>query len=328
MSHFSRLISSLKGSLSRFDADRSGTTLTELLITLPVFIIIFAGVVRLGSLQNKSIVVEGTAYQKTFNKALEIQGLDVAEGLSGLLQGSGSALHMSPPAAAADAIVQLETYEPRQRGLVKGAIKLAEHTTYSFDGLVLSGHFGESRSRVRPLSLMGVGFLGVNNAVTANPEDILGQSYLGRDLLYDGPNADNFDGVASGNALHMLYSMVNGLISMTGARSALAANLRYGTVTGVHRDQLDFGDGPTDFESHYTVSVPTYLGSDPWFDQMRAMVITRFTMANPNYAIYNKTLGFHGQANFEASSGPLEVPELDEVTLTMPLDYNADTLPD
>lgn len=318
----------LRGLLRRFHADTYGTTLTELLITLPVFIIVFAGVVRLGELHRTALLTEGEAYQETFNKALEVQGLDVADGLGGLLQGSGSALHMSPPVAAADAVVQLETYEPRQRGLVRGAIKLAEHTTYSFDGLVLSGHFGESYSRITPLKLINVGFLGVNEAVTPNPEDLFGQSYLSRDLLYDGPNADlDSVGFSTGSPLQALYGVLNGAISMTGARGALAANMRYGTVTGVSTDQVNLRFRSVDYEMYYTTSVPTYLSSDPWFDQMRAMVITRFTMANPNYAIYNRVFGFHGHPEFAPAGAPLDVPETGEITLTMPLDYNAETLP-
>ncbi len=314
--------------LSDFHADAAGTTLTELLITLPAFIAVFAGITSLGKLQRQAIVSEEKAYKKTFNKALDVQGLDVGQGLTGLLQGSTGAVHMSPATAAADAIVQVETYQPRQKGLFRGAIKLAEHTTYSFDGLALSGHLGESYSRVRPLRLMGVGFLGVNDAITPNPEDLFGQSYLARDLLYDGPNA-NFDeaGFSLDSPLQALYGLVNGAITMTGARGALAANLRYGTVTGVQTDNVNIGPFNVDYRMHYTVSVPTYLGGDPWFDEMRTMIITRFTMANPHYAVYNRSFGFTGQPRFAASSGPIDVPTPADIPLTMPLNYNANTLP-
>ncbi|QDG50683.1 hypothetical protein FIV42_08055 [Persicimonas caeni] len=329
MSPFVCLIRWARLNLARFHADRFGTTLTELLITLPVFILIFGGVYRLGQIHSKAIVTEGVAYKNTFNKALDVQGLDVGDGLTGLLQGSSSAVHMAPPVAAADAIVQLETYQPRQKNtLTRGAIKLAEHTTYSFDGLVLSGHFGESYSRVRPLQMFDVGFLGLSDeAPTANPEDLLGGSYLSRDLLYDGPNVDfQGGGFNTSNPFQSIYGMLNGMISMSGARGALAANMRYGTVTGVDTDQLDMGYRVIDFESYYNVSVPTYLGSEPWFDQMRAMVITRFTMANPDYALYNKPFGFKGAPDLQLGNGPLDVPEKDEIRLTSPVNYNADTL--
>lgn len=315
--------------LGRFGGDERGTTLTELLLTLPIFITVFAGVVHIGQLHQQAILSEGAAYKKTFNKALSVQNSDLGSGLSGLLQGSTDAVHMSPASASADATVQLETYQPRQEGLLKGAVKVAEHTTYSFDGLALSGHLGESYSRVRPLNMVGVGFLGVDDAVTPNPEDLFGHSYLTRDLLYDGPNAD-FDGSSSGFSvdapLQSMYSLINGAVTMTGARGALAANMRYGTVTGVQEDVVSLPSRSVDYRMHYSVSVPTYVSEDPWFDQMRAMVITRFTMANPNYGVYNKTFGFHGQPEIGAANEVIEVPTTDEIPLTTPLNYDASSL--
>ncbi len=63
-----------RGVLSRFHRDERGTTLTEFVITLPLFIIIFAGVGTLTRMEKESVRTKLMAVRATWDEAMPVYG--------------------------------------------------------------------------------------------------------------------------------------------------------------------------------------------------------------------------------------------------------------
>ncbi|MFU8802223.1 MAG: TadE/TadG family type IV pilus assembly protein [Bradymonadaceae bacterium] len=307
-----------------FDAlheDEQGTTLTEFMMTLPIFIMVFIGILTLGDLTVASVTVEADAHRDVFSRARTVQ-----------TNANPLNVHIAPVTAGVDASLQVENFKPRQTGGVQQGIRALEHSTYSLQGMVMSGHWGESNSRVQPLGLLGVKPRGMFNDTTEAPtgyyRDVVGDSVLAGELVYDGPLALNFDTIdAISGADSVVQAVVNGLnafVTSTGSRAGLAAGMRYGTVTG--REQITgsaFNNWDYEYSAYHTVTVAPHVHGDSWFDAMRATTVTRFTMFS--YPHLQRTLGFDdGADRLNIDDYPqVPVPDHEDVGFGNHLIYDA-----
>lgn len=309
----------------------SGTSMTEFVVTLPVFLVLMSGILKLHAVGEESVRTEVRGYKSATKRVLEAQ----EEGLKGSVMGSGSTKHLTPASGAVDAAGQVEQFDPRQEGELEQAIRVVEHRTYSMsDGLALSGHWGESAARLRMLDRVGVSMLGVDRAVTDQPDPLLGDTVLPKQLVYDGPRS-YFDGEnrasgSPGNALQWVVDRANQLGSTSGARGALAANMRYGTVTGHAEGTASVAGRDFDFGSYYTLTVAPHARGDPWTDEALATMVSRLTLASSATRVYRPLLeypypGSRG-SGVDTTTGFLDPPTPKEAGLGNPLTYDSETI--
>lgn len=315
----------LEGRWKNLHRDDQGTSLTEFVITLPIFLVILAGVIDLGNLINTTVVVEIESQLDLLDQLDEVSssGISFSSSMTDLL-------HTQPSAAAVSAAVQVERYQPRQKTPAgRALVRLYEHSTYSLWGMALSGHWGESNMRVRRLQDLGIELAGVEDLVTSHPEELFGGargSGLAQDLLYDGPNARFSEGQnQSTGVITNIMGPLNQVITTSGMRGAMAAGTRYGTVTGVSEYDVQVNRGiDRTFSAHMTATVGPYADDDGWNSAMRATAVTRLTFLNPRYGVYNDTLRFKGSNPFKLEEfRTLEVPDLGS-QFSAPLNYDAD----
>ncbi len=288
------LMARLRGLLSGLHRNDSGATLTEFVIMLPIFLIVFDGVLVLGQFTRKSSELPVRAYKQTFEQALRYQKDFYAFGWND-----------QPQAASVDALTQLNSVSTAHNRST--AVKWADYAeeTAAYGGLGLSGTPGESYARVKPIAAVidikgcegnspGDYIYGgsATNCVGLKSDNILkpqlkgwvGNAKYATDLLNDSV----FNGGGFGGGF---FSALNNIITHTGIRPALAAGVRYGTVSGRVDDDYTFAGQTMHMNAHFSTLVPPGttgdgfcpLGQGPRCDALRATAVARLTMQGEDY---------------------------------------------
>lgn len=194
--------------------NEDGTTITEFVISLPMFIVTFIAIINLGEWG-----MESTAVRMASQKTMWANAIPVTT--------STKADHMSPAAAAAVAGPEL----------VDGAgatDSTAKTVGYGYEGaamaaLGLGGHFGESYYRILPAQ--------AHPDFDVDPVHMLPSDLTDRPFprkVIDDATAD-FDRGQGGNVL----DIVTEVIGSSGAFQSVGAGIRYG---------LAFGEGNRTFK--------------------------------------------------------------------------------
>lgn len=226
--------------LRRFRRDERGTALTEFIIVLPIFVIIFAGVGHLTRLNKTAIRLGATSYAQMWDKAIKVQNGE---------QG----IHVVP-AAAGQAV---RTNAGKYRGLQEepGMQQIVRHEANNHGmGLIQGGHMGESFQRVRRVR-NNVELRHVDADVTNQISGVTGESAYAQRLFDD-----------SGSAQSLYPNNAGGLGSLLdgqGLRPVLAAGIRYGTVIGSNHESVEVGGRSIELAHYFTTLVaPTWRGED------------------------------------------------------------------
>lgn len=312
--------------LKRVHSDDRGTSLTEFVITVPIFLVILTAVLDLGALINGTVLVEIEASQEMHTSLRQASEESLSLNMSAL-----GTTHAQPTRAAALAIRDLEQNRPRRASAAgRSFIRLYEHSTYGLTGMAVSGSWGESHSRVRRLQDFGIEMAAIDELVTSHPEAMLGNrmtgSWLGNELFNDGPG-NRFDSQNyRGGVVAAVTSFLNDAVSSAGMRGALAAGNRYGTVTA--RTEIDIfqNRGPDrSLGAHYTGTVGPYVNPNPYESELRSAAVTRFTFFHSGLGYYNDILRFHPQNPYNLEDlGSISSPTPD---FGNPLDYDATLFP-
>ena len=263
--------------LQRFHKNQRGTTLTEFLITLPIFIVIFVSMVRIGQFELTAGVVWETAYQDTWAKALPLSQAQVV---------AADSLHKhgNPNVAGGAASGQLAEHSTYNRiGGIKSVVTRLENRTYS--GLQSSGHWGESMERVRP-SAEYLNFDQVGSHLTGQPSTIIGSSSYAKGLVDD-----------SGGTV----TTPNG---GSGVAAAVGAGVRYGTVFGKSEiNPVIMG-----------INIPMYIHFNtlvapmPFTESTTTMEVARDVMLKQLH--YRNILGISMSQPLGSGAGAVNVPTI------------------
>lgn len=182
--------------------------MTEFVIGLPVYILLFIGILNLGNLGIGGVLVKGRAYQEMWTNAIDVQTSMADWSMQpAIASGQAAAFHANAGGNALD---------------------------YALDsaagvGAVLGqgGILGESYIRVRPVDLVeNIG--GADGKVTYNIDDIMAADdyKIAKSLMDDAVEYSAFSGVNSA------LGALNALLTFTGSRPAIAAGIRYGISGG------------------------------------------------------------------------------------------------
>ena len=206
--------------LRRFGSDERGVAMTELIITLPVFIIIFAAVANLHKINRNGLRTKIMA-----SKDMWTQAMDVQKGAKEEPFELPPLEQSFPQLAGLDALDKVQQY-PSEHG--------DWPERYKDFGLITDASEGEADGAVTGLSLIG----------HEAPDD------------YPGSDASDFaEAILSDQDINSL-SMPSGLLnvyilatisSYWGPNQGPAAGMRYGMVAGHHKEEFSV------FQVNYTM---------------------------------------------------------------------------
>lgn len=269
--------------------------MTEFVIMLPIFVLIFQGIVKYGQFTRKGSEPPIQAYIKTFDQTTELQKTNPFS----------PNRHMQPVSGAVDAEKQLKDDSPHNKsGTVEKAALGWEGLTYGAQGL--RGTMGESATRVKTTATAADiegcegpytpesdncvelgGMMGSNSYASSDIEDVTGDAAFAGDMMNDGFSAPKDQPSASGP-----LGALNSLVDMAGVRPALGAGIRYGTVTGSESETYSFMGRDMEMNAYYNTAVPpATTGGDlgPSADHWRATGVSFLTMHGHDY--YNNLPG-------------------------------------
>ncbi len=221
---------------SAFARDERGTALTELLLTLPVFIIIFAGMQHLTYVEHKAVRVKIRANKDMWEHAMASANNtslipDPKEGI--------------PTLAAVDALGTISNF-PSEHGDMYG--------TMNNFGLAFGATKGESQRSTMVLRFMGQSPSGQvpGRNLRKYPRDMLDDS--------------RWNPITSAPGALAIYTPVIPL-SFIGPNQVPALGLRYGTSAGSNQDQVDLVGRTVTFKAAYDVA-NSPVSNSRWHDPL------------------------------------------------------------
>jgi hypothetical protein len=218
---------------------------------LPIFVLVFAGIAHLATLNRTAIRLGGTAYAQMWERAKEAQ-IDDPQ------------IHLSPGPSGDHVRSNMTKFTGMQEKV--GMQQIVRHETNDMgQGLSSKGHMGESFERVERVR-DSVELRHIDADVTQEITGVTGESEYAR-LLFDDSSNDIF---------YPQQGAVGGLssaISAPGLRSVLAAGVRYGEVLGSANKTVEVGPGSIELAHYFTTLVAPH-----WSREDQATAVTRGTL--------------------------------------------------
>jgi len=283
--------------------DRRGTSMTEFVITLPIFLTIFVGLVELGQLARASVNASEASKLETFDKFIAVQSADQDFGdlVGSAAVGSGDKVHLHPTTGGGDAAAQLQDHRPRQpTPALQGVVAAYEANTYA--RLSIHGHLGEVAARLQPVSFSGdYGPSEVTELLKSPEPSMFGDDPNGQvagfDLVSDRLTTAPADGNCQG-LLELVGNHFNQLLSSTGSRPMLAAGIRYGTVTGELETTRKIAGRNVAVSTHWNTLVSPHVFEEGNMQTAMATYIARLVLKTCGRVPYSRLLGISrgGQA--------------------------------
>lgn len=234
------LTDALRARLRRLHGDESGSAMTEFIVILPVFVLVFVGVVHLAKLNRATVRAGGKAYEEMWDKAIEVQV-------------DSPGIHAQPQSAGSDVMANMGTYHGLQED--RSMQQIVRHETTDMGrGLSSNGSMGESFQRVER-ARNDIELRHIDGDVTSDIGGVVEDSRYARKLFDD-----------SGGAQLSYTSSSGG----SGIRPVVAAGQQYGSVVGKAEETVTLGGRDFKMQHYYTTLVAPH-----WRDEPDAAGVTR-----------------------------------------------------
>lgn len=209
MTHLGCSAGALRALLRPFHRDQSGTSLTEFVIALPVWILVFMGLLSVSKLGINTTANHMETQAKIWDTVIHA-GKNPLHRTS--VGGGGAAV-------AHSALLAVDPGNPHP-------IATGYNGTVVMGGLAAAGSWGESYGRTEPLSLVP----GTDMpTIHATPDDALVvESTYAQKIVNDG--VAGADWSTSGTGITAVIGAMGNIMGGTGAIAALGAGNRYGEV--------------------------------------------------------------------------------------------------
>lgn len=264
----STLTAALKERLGGFARDERGATMTEFIITLPIFILIFAGIANLSRLNKAVVRTSGMAYSDLWDNALPVQKGD--PGVHNSVSHSGSAIRTN-----------MNTYHDKQpEQFVRQTVKRESNDQGS--GLIDNGTLGESAARVRS-TRDNIELRNIHSQVTPNIGGVVGESGYAKLLFDDSSSAPK----------------IGSNLTIPSTRMVTATGVNYGEEMGTNTQTITIAGQPMHVYQYYSTLV-----SPHWRHEDAATKVTHEAL--DEFGAYNNLLGFARTQPLNRSSQSVE----------------------
>ncbi len=219
------LLTRIVAAIRRAHQNQRASALTEFVIGLPIFILIFAGVSDIYQINNTALVVKAAASSKTFADAVSIQT-------------TLRPAHMNPVGSA---IVDLA--QGNYNGFGDAFI----------NGLSGAGIYADSGVKVGLADLI----LPVNPEPKVTLAPIMGQADESGSNLYSYNLLNDLVSFEKESfSTPSFTNITSGILSLTGARPAIAAGIRYGAARGEDSGSVKGNFGTYEMGASYSLPAP------------------------------------------------------------------------
>ncbi len=207
--------------------------MTEFVICLPIFVLVFMGVVQLGLSSADSVQVFAKAHRDTMEQAIDVSRTPVTPHVNPVSSGQSASRQMAlvdrPPG-------QTERHRQRVEGI----------ESYSYQSMSSKGTLGESGARISTASrAANVGPL--DPFVSRTPVQVIGSSRYAA-IMVDETGAPPFP----------VNNLNAALPNLSGPRTSIAAGNRFGTVYGESTGSRSVAGVEFEYRAVFSSLVPPF----------------------------------------------------------------------
>lgn len=210
-----------------FHQDEAGATLTEFALTLPIWIVMFGGIISVGQLGIGTTANHLSTQTELWDNVVEASTDKNEE-------------HMFPAAAGAAAAMtsaELASRSENPHPIADGANAAVMGDAVISRGLASGGTLGESRARTLPLKAVPGNT--IPEKLSHKPEEILEVgSPFPHKVTHDGLAGSSWKTTGSGSVTSKIAHYAGSAMAASGAVAALAAGARYGEVYAAKEDTV------------------------------------------------------------------------------------------
>lgn len=262
--------------------DEEGSAMTEFVIGLPVFIMLFIGILNMHALALGGVLVKGRAHAKMWTKAIEVQ-TDIVPGWEA-----------SPISAAGEAA----NFHRNTGGTLLDYALDAGEGVGAITG-ASGGIMANSYMRVKPIDYVENIGATYDGDVTWNINEdylIVQEDSIANDLMSDALDFSAFGGSSGG------LGILNGVLDFAGVRPALAAGVRYGISGDYQEDTIRMFGGRV----NANVAARSHVANAPRAtSRYVTFAVVRLTMAKKDR--YDTAIAFTLKPEFEGMGDAMEV---------------------
>lgn len=248
---------SREGLLQQFNRAQGGTALTEFVIALPVFLLLFNFIFYMGATGNTLTYEWNDAQRQLWTEVRTNQQM----GHEGIQQGATLQHAVHPAAASAHALDHLQKYSSSKHiEQIGNAVDAHERGTYG--ALASNGHWGESAHRAGAVNTQVPVFIDGNRGIATHPNDVVGGSGFATALVDD-----------TSSAQPIQFDVNNGLPAVVGA------SVRYGVAHVVREVNYEFPNGrsfPVAVELNVLVPPRPPYNAEYWAVQVARPQLDRY----------------------------------------------------
>lgn len=313
------MIQSIQRTLSRAHHDERGATLTEFVITLPTFVLTFVAILHLYAIEDMAVRGKATAYSDSLSHYRTIQTTYIPFDWT-----------VNPVSAGARAGVwHAGVSQSSPRDLVADGVLdtvpiAAGHMMESYSRLLVSGPPSWTAETVKLDP--AVAHMTVESLMSENPtkSPVTGDTRYGirmsssADSIFAQPLMSDLVSINGLSNAKSWMGFVNNALTVTGARPAFAAGMRYGVAEGTHDETHTF------MRRSWQVQTSTHIAAPPrptskWFP----IVISRAKLGDSE-AYDNDILAFEMRVNTsseEADEAEDCASSLESISITNPSSF-------
>lgn len=313
------MMGSIQQLLGRFNGDQHGATLTEFVITLPVFVMTFVGVLHLFAIEDMALHGKATAYADSLTHFRTIQSDYIP------FDWTVNPVSAGTRAGVWHNSVSQSRQRDRAADLVLDTVPIgAGHMMESYSRLLVSGppSWAAETVQLDP----AVAHMTVDSLMTENPtkSPVTGDTRYGiemsgsADSIFAKPLMSDLVSINGLSNSKSWMAFVNNALTMTGARPAFAAGLRYGVAEGKHDETHTFMRRSWQVQTSTHIAAPSRPTSK-WFP----IVITRAKLGDSE-AYDNDILAFEMRVNTsseEADQAEECAASLESISITNPSSF-------
>ncbi|AWV90379.1 hypothetical protein DFR33_107221 [Bradymonas sediminis] len=294
-----------------FQRDEDGAALTEMVMTLPIWILMLGGIISLGRLGMNTTSNQLDVQTGLWDGVFEVSATDDSPG-SGDSSSDPQWVHFTPISGGAAAAYESGTLA----GMSQNPNQIIDGVNSATMGaMAVTGTLGESYGRTLPLQVVPGHTM---PDVTTDPDDVLqvGSPYP-KKVTYDGVLNSSTDYNTGGGWLSTVTNAIGNVVASAGMVGSLGAGIRYGEVyteSNYDTDVMFNVTIPASAHANILVAPKPMTGNDA---KWRPFLMNRLLAGGEEN--YSKMMRFGGDPSWDAEGSPdtgdFDADELDADTI-------------
>lgn len=272
----------LQGGIVGIHEDQRGTSLTEFVIILPIFVMIMLFIIHMGSI-GSAITVERTQAQRDLWAEVADQQ---EQPHSGVNASDSFQTFVTPQLGAQHSRDHLSDFPAREQVDGQLSAEVTRHQDQVYQSMSSGGHWGESYERMQPAEGQMELFMDDRRAASA-PSEVIGASQYAAGMVVDG----------GGQVIDYEISR--------GVPAVIVAGLRYGSVHAIRERAVQFNHD--EFNMNIRVAYDVLVPPNPPHNAERIAIDVSGTQLR-GFGVYDNISGIAQNQPLQGANPP-QLPE-------------------